>query len=79
MTFDLYAAINSLAVSFAHFLIGSSKLILPRNLCLFFFAYHLCLEYSLSDESDESYEEESVKIGPESVSAGTFINRLGEL
>ena len=78
MIFDLYAAVSSLAVSSAHFLIGSWKCVLLW--CLFIFlARSLCLEYSSSDESDESDKEESDKLGYEFRSAGTFSIILGVL
>ena len=62
MKFYFYAAVTILAVVFAHFLIGSLKRILLRNLFLFFFVRRHLLEYSSSDESDESDEEESNKL-----------------
>ena len=41
--FDLYAVVSSLAVSFAHFLIGSLKHILLW--CLFFYFLHVVFVY----------------------------------
>ena len=40
-TFGLYVAVSSLAVSFAHFLIGSSKCVLLLHLIFSIFAFHL--------------------------------------
>ena len=59
MNFSFYTAVSSLAVRFAHFLIGLWKRVLPRHLFLFFFVHRICLEYSSSDESDEYDGEES--------------------
>ena len=64
--------VSRLAVRFAHFLIGSWKLVLLRNLLLFFFVHRICLEYSSLDESDESDE-----LGSEYRSAGMFGTGLG--
>ena len=75
-TIDLYAAVSSLAVSFAQFLIGSSKHNLLRRLFLSFFERHLRLLYSSSNESDDSDEEESDKLGSESGSTGMYGTQL---
>ena len=71
ITFDFYAAVIILAVSFAHFLI-LSKYVLLRLLFLFFFVCRLRLEYLSSDGSDKSDEEESEELGSKFGSADTF-------
>ena len=43
MNIYLYTAVSSLAVNFAHFLIGTWKRVLLRRLFFSFFARHLCL------------------------------------
>ena len=79
ITFDFYLAICSLAVIFAHFLIGSRKHVLLQSFRLLLLLRHLGLENSSSNESDESDEEESDKLGPEYGSDGTYGNRLNVL
>ena len=78
-TFDFYAAVSSLAVSFVHFLKGSLKLFLLWYLFLLFFVCFIHLEYSSSNESDEPDEDRSDELGSESGSAGVFSTKLGGL
>ena len=79
MTFDLFAAVSSLTVRFAHFLIESSKHVLIWRFFLSFFVRFLCLDYSLSDKSDESDKQESDELGSASGSACTYSTGLGGL
>ena len=79
MTFDFYVAVNNLSVRFTHFLVGLLKHVLLWRLFLSFFAHHLCLEYSSSDDSDESNKEEFDELGYESRSTGTFSTGLSGL
>ena len=79
MNFYLYAAVGSLDVIYAHFLIGLWKRVLLSYLFSLYFVRHLRLEYLYSDDSDESNEEEYDKLESESGSAGTLSTRLGWL
>ena len=77
--FDLHAAVITLFVSSAYFLIGSLKRFLIWSFFLLLFVHCLHLEYPSYDESYESDEEEYDKLGSESGSAGTFDTVFGGL
>ena len=68
----MYAALSTLSVIFAYFLVGSLKHFLLQRFFLLFLVRSYCLGYPSSDDSDESDEEESNKLGSESGSDGTF-------
>ena len=53
MTFDLYATGSGITVSFAHFLIGSSKRVLLQRLFLFFL--HVVLFYNTGRLMSQMY------------------------
>ena len=75
MTFKLYAALSSLDISFAHFLIGSLKRFYSNIL----FFRRPSLGYPESNDSDESNKEESDEIGSELgsiVMCGTSLGNL---